>query len=282
MRKVIIWFSLLLVSLSTFAQENLDSTKLVKDGSYIGISGGMAISSLRDKGTSPLFYTGILPSAQLTYTNYSNRNVWNFKFTTLNGIFIHMTEDETYTASGNIFDFEFAYMRNYAEEGSKLRTYFGTSVNNYSSIRNNSSFMNAGLAFDNISYLNLDYKVEFDWVRKEKEKKLFWLFKYTRKEKRYVLGAKIGVPIFGLIYRPGYTYLGNATSSSETLFPGYELKYKVFPGMNTDLSIARVLNNGNQMKFSYYWDFMTTGKLSENRLDKAKHMLLFTLVFNLN
>lgn len=282
MRKVIIWFSLLVIGISALAQENQESTSLIKDGNYIGISGGMAISSLRDLGTSPLFYTGILPSAQLSYTKYSKRNVWNFKFTTLNGIFLHMTEDDTYTASGNIFDFEFAYLRNYAEEGSKIRTYFGTSINNYSSLRNNGAFMNASFAFDNISYLNLNYKIEYDWVRKEKEKKLFWLFKYTRKEKRYVLGAKLGIPIFGLIYRPGYTYLGNATTSGDDIFPGYEFNYKVFPGMNTDLSIARVLNNGNQMKLSYYWDFMTTGKLSENRLDKAKHMFLLTLVFNLN
>lgn len=282
MRKAFIYLFLITISIATFAQEDQESESLIKDGNYIGISGGLAISSLRDLGTSPLFYTGFLPSAKFNYTNYSNRNIWNVKLTSLNGIFVHTTDIDMYSASGNIIDLEFAFLRNYAEEGNELRTYIGTSINNYSSLRNNSSFMNASFAFDNISYLNLDYKFEFDWIRKEKQKKLFWLFKYTRKEKKYVLGAKLGVPIFSMIYRPGYTYLGNATSSTDVLLPGYKWDYKVFPGMNTDLSISRVLNNGNQMKFSYYWDFMTTGKLSENRLDKSKHMLLFSLVFNLN
>jgi len=282
MKKILLYFFLIILSINTIAQENQDSSSFINEGHYIGVSGGIAISSLRDLGTSPLFYTGILPSAQLSHIYYFGKNIWNFKFTTLNGVYLHMTDIDMFSASGNIFDFEFSFLHNYAEEGNEYRTYIGTSLNNFSSFRNNSSFMNASFAFDNISYLNLDYKFEYDWVRKEKQKKLFWLFKYTRKEKRYVLGAKVGIPVFSMLYRPGYTYLGNATNSNNTLFPGYEWNYKVFPGLNTDLSISRVLNNGNQMKLSYYWDFMTTGKLSENRLEQSKHMLLYTLIFNLN
>ena len=281
MRKILFILLMSAISLQLLAQTDVDSTK-THSNKYIGISGGFAISSLRDMGTSPLFYTGFLPSLKIDYTNYQEKHLWNIKFTSLNGIYISLATDETHTASGNIFDFEFSYFSNYEDYGQAFRKYLGVSANNYSAIRVNSSFMNAAFAFDNISNINLNYKLEWDFTRKEKQKKLFWLINYTRKEKKYLLSAKFGVPIFALIYRPGYTYIGNGTLNNDIIFIDYEWKYKVFPGMNTDIGISRILNNGNQMKLSYYWDFMTTGKMSENRLDKAKHMLLFTLIFKLN
>jgi hypothetical protein len=70
--------------------------------------------------------------------------------------------------------------------------------------------------------------------------------------------------------------------NNNELLGGYELKNKIFSGLNTDLSLSRILKNGNMVKITYYWDFMTTGNISFNKLDSANHLFLLSLVFRID
>ncbi len=266
-------------SFVVFSQSTNDTT--YNNGSYIDISGGLTIGSLRDMSTSPLFYTGVLPTIEIKYSNLFNKNLITFNFNTSNGLYLTSSENDFYNGSGNIFDFELSYFRNYDEfTNNSFGNWPGLSINNSTALRTNNYFGNAAFTFDNISSININYLITKKWTRKSKEKKILWLIKYRRKEKKYLLSFKTGIPIYSFIYRPGFTNPGNATQP-ELLLPGYKMYGKVFSGMNTNISLARILFNGNMIKLSYNWDFFTSGKYSLNRLDTSKHTLLFSLVFKI-
>ena len=260
-----------------------DSIKDKQKSNFIDISAGLATGSLRDMGTSPLFYTAFLPAIDITYSGYFNKNLIQTSVSSYNGLLIRATDDDFFTASANTFSGEIYYYRHYSDyDDTGFKHYPGTSLSNYTALRINNAFQNAAFSLDNISSLNLNYMITKDFTKKEKQKKFLWLIKYTRKEKHFLASFKIGVPVYSLVYRQGFTNPGNSTLNSDMLLPNYKFKSKVFSGLNTNLSLARVLINGNMFRFTYYWDFFTTGKYSSNRLDMSKHAVLFSLIFKIN
>lgn len=280
--KIFIYLFLLLIGNPLFSQTADNGNQYLYNGKYLNVSGGISTGLMRDMVTSPLFYTAAMPAIAIEYAAIGEKNTVNFNFTTLNGFYLASGVDDSYISNGHIFDFELAYYRNIQEYGHlNFPYYLGVSVGNYSALRINEALMNAGVAFDNFTDFDLNIKADWQFTRHEKKKKLFWLIPYTKKEKHFLISGKLGVPVYSLIYRPGYTNPGNSTLNNEILFPGYEMSGKVFSGMNTDLSISRFLNNGNMIKFSYFWEYMTTGRMDVNRLDTSRHMFLFTLVFKI-
>lgn len=269
------------ISLTSIGQTDTVSKKIRSN--LIDISTGIATGSLRDMSTSPLFYTGLLPVINIGYSNFFNKNLVQLDLNSYNGIYIKLTDDDSYLSTANSLNAELAYYRHYTDyDNTGLKHYPGVSINNYTSIRVNSAFNNAAFAFENIASLNINYLITKDFTVKAKQRKLLWLIKYYRKEKQYLASFKIGIPIYSLIYRPGYTNPGNLTLNNIILLPDYKVTNKVFSGMNTNLSLSRILENGNRIKFTYHWEFFTSGKYSLNRLDMSRHALLFSLVFKIN
>jgi hypothetical protein len=281
-KKLLLYIFICLASATVFAQKSNTKNSPIT-GNYLGISGGLAFGSMRDQSTSPLFYTAFMPTVAIDYDAYCKKNLWNLKFTTLNGFYLLTTDDDLFSGSGNIFDFEFAWYRNYeSSSDGMLNQFLGTSITNSTHLRINNAFMNASFALNNFTDFNLNFRIEKQYNRPEKQKKFLWLIKYMRKEKHYLLSGKIGVPVYTIIYRPGYTNPGNGTLNDDQLLSGYEMSGKVFGGINSDLSISRLLKNGNMIKYSYLWNMRTTGRMSENPVDITNHVFLFTLVYKIN
>jgi hypothetical protein len=277
---ILILFFFCLISPS-FAQEE-SNTFPERDGNFTSITGGLSISPLRDKGTSPLLYTGVLGVFGLDFVSYKNQNLWQVRFTTPDGVYVRATEDDLFSTTGFNFDFRASYERNFESKNEKRRQYLGAMIDNWSSFRTNSSFMNAGFAFNNISSLNLTYALEYDLTRKAVERKILGFINYKRKEKHYFLRAQAGLPLFAMMYQPGYTHVGNATVNDNALFTDFEWNTYAFPGLSTEISITRLMKNGNQWRYSYHWNAFTTGEASVNRVDMANHMFLFTLIVKLD
>lgn len=283
MKNKIIFLLILNFGISLTSIGQTDTVPKKTRSNLIDISAGLATGSLRDMSTSPLFYTGLLPVIDISYSNFFNKNLIQFNLSSYNGIYIKLTDDDSYLSTANSINTEIAYFRHYEDyDETGFKHYPGVSLNNYTLIRVNSAFNNAAFAFDNISSLNINYLITKDFTLKAKQKKLLWLIKYYRKEKQYLASFKIGIPIYSLIYRPGFTNPGNLTLNNIILLPDYKTTGKVFSGMNTNLSLSRVLENGNMIKFTYHWEFFTSGKYALNRLDMSKHALLFSLVFKIN
>lgn len=273
---------LLLPSLFMFSQsEKMPAPKVL--GNYVGINAGLSSGVMRDMITSPLFYTAFMPALTIDYQHFGKKSLFDFRFMTLNGYYFNFINDELSSGSGNSFDFDFTYYRLLEQSSDdEMKYYLGVSAGNFTDIRINQAFMNAALTIDNISDLALNIRADWRITRPEKQKKILWLIKYTRKEKEYLLSGKVGVPVVGLIYRPGFTNPGNSTLNDGTLLQGYAMKVKAFLGMNTDIAVSRVLENGNMIRFGYYWDCVTNGKKAINRIDMSHHVFTFGLIFKIN
>lgn len=279
--KRILFLLCLFSSFGVFAQINQQQNIKVS-GKYLGTNVGLASGVVRDVLTSPLFYSAVMPALTIDYKHYSEKSIFDFSFMTLNGIYITATHDNFVLGTGNSFDFDFSYYRLLeATSDEELKYYLGAGIGNFSDIRVNNSFMNAAFAFDNFTDFGLNLRADWRIDSPEKQKKFLWLIKYTKKEKHYLLSGKIGLPIASVIYRPGFTNPGNSTLYDEALFEGYKSKVKVFSGLNTDISISRILTNGNMIRFGYYWDFITSGKSAINRIDMSHHVFTFGLIFKI-
>lgn len=284
-RKITFCLVLCAITVSAFSQTNkTDESSLPEiKGNYLGISAGMTFGSMRDMSTSPLFYSAILPSVAIDYASIHDKWVYGLNFTTLNGFYLSLMDTESYSTTANIFDFDIFVFNNFMKSNDdRFKQFIGGSMTNSSHIRINQSYGNAALAFNNFSDINLNYKVSFQYRLAEKKKKFLKLIPYTRKEKFFLLSGKVGVPVYTLVYSPGYTNPGNSTLNSDLLFDGYEYNSKIFSGINTDISISRILKNGNMTKFSYIWNARTTGSVTESTIDIAHHTFIFTLVFKIN
>lgn len=278
----IIFVLLLSFSLNAYSQADEKSLPDIT-GNYLGISGGLATGVMRDIVTSPLFYTAVMPAVNIDYKLYFQKSIFSVNFATLNGFYMTLTHDNAFSASGNKFDFDISYYRLLEESSdNSLKNYLGVSTGNFTELYINNAFMNAGFTFNNFTDVSLNLKADWSITKPEKQKKFLWLIKYKSKEKQYLLSGKLGVPIVSLMYRPTFTNPGNSTLNDETLFPNYSMKTKVFSGLSTDISISRILKNGNMVRFGYYWDFITSGKNALNRIDMSHHIFTVGLIYKIN
>ncbi|MDA3912127.1 MAG: hypothetical protein PF448_12300 [Bacteroidales bacterium] len=272
---------LLFLSTNIKATPYRDSSNF--QGNYIEIGAGLGSGSLRDMGTSPLFYTGLLPSVSLDYHKYFGKNILQFNVISYNGIYLHFAENQTYSSSATQVNAELIWYRQLGFLGNTaIQHQYGISIDNYTGIRTNQSFGNAGFSFENISSIHAKYGISRMLTLKAKDKKFLWLIKYHRKKKQYIANFNVGLPIYSLFYRQGYTNPGNSTLDYVDPFEGYETTGKFLSGMNTQLAINRILDNGNMYGFSYNWSFLTTGKNDVNQLNISHHAILFHLVFKFN
>ncbi|MDD3860819.1 MAG: hypothetical protein PHW83_11520 [Bacteroidales bacterium] len=281
MRKII--FALLLsFSLNAYSQADQKTLPDIK-ANYFGISGGLATGVMRDFVTSPLFYTAFMPAVNFDYKLYCPKSIFSINFATLNGFYIALTHDNAYSATGNKFDFDISYYRLLeASSDDALKNYLGISTGNFTELYINNAFMNAGFTFNNFTDISLCLKSDWTIIKPEKQKKFLWLIKYKSKEKQFLLSGKLGVPVVSLMYRPAFTNPGNATLNNEVLFPNYSMKTKVFSGLSTDISISRILKNGNMLRIGYYWDYITSGKNALNRIDMSHHIFTVGLIYKIN
>lgn len=281
MKNYLIIFFLLLSNL-VFSQEEENILPQVS-GNYIGINAGLSSGLVRDLITSPLFYTSALAYIDINYQNIGEKNIFQAKFASHNGINALIINENSFIGFQSVFDFNVLWLRVLESSLNKrVKHFLGAELENYTSIRINLDFMNAASCIDNINNISIAYQANFVFRRAEKEKKLFGLINYKRKEQFYLLTAGVSVPVISLYYRPEFTIPGNATLNDNNIFDGYSLKPKVFSGLASDISISRILHNGNMIKFGYSWMFATNGKTAFNRLEFSHHIFSLGLVFKIN
>jgi hypothetical protein len=281
MRKLALIILLLLLSIGLNANFDRDSSNFT--GNYIDIGAGMGSGLLRDLGTSPLIYTGLLPSISLGYHKHFGKNSLQFNLTSYNGMYLHFAENDSYSSSANQINAELSWYHQLAYFGNTaIRHYYGFAIDNFTGIRTNQSFGNAGFSFENISNIQAKYGISKMLSLKAKDKKFLWLIKYHRKEKQYIANFTVGLPIYSLFYRQGYTNPGNSTLDYVNPFEGYETTGKFLSGVNTQCGINRILDNGNMYGFTYNWSLVSSGKHDVNQLNMSHHAILFHLIFKFN
>jgi len=271
---------LILIALFSKLALSQQSDSIPIQGHYLNIGAGISSGLLRDYGTSPLFYTALMADISINDQYYFGNNRLFIKFQTNNGAYLRFTDNQSFSATANCFDAEISYFRHVGEIGNtKIQHAPGLSISNFSSIRSNQDFGNGGFSFDNISSFQAKYSFSRILTRAAKDKKFLWLIKYHRKEKHYRANIDFGIPLYSIIYRQGYTNPGNSTLDYADPFEGYDSYGKIFSGINTQLALNRILDNGNMYGFSYNWSVLTTGIKDINQLNMSHHGIQFHLIF---
>lgn len=282
MKRIFLILALLFSSL-VYAQVQ-ENTFPKPNGNYLGINWGLSTGSVRDMLTSPLFYTSVLIYGDFSYFYIDEQNIFELKTATHNGLNAKLISDNFHVGFQSAFDFKLSLLRNVQSiSDNDLKHYLGADIDNYMSIRIMPDFMNAALSIDNVSNFAIAYKAEYNYHKKRKEKNFLGLIPYTTNEKFYVFSGRLSVPVISLYARPKFTNPESATVDIEDpLFKGYSLKAKAFSGLSTDLSVSRILKNGNIIKYGYAWMFATNGKNAINRLEFSHHIIYIGLVFKFN
>ena len=109
-------------------------------------------------------------------------------------------------------------------------------------------------------------------------------FAFNRSLSHHWLTAygKLGLPIVGVVNRPGYAYIGNPTINENAWLESSDTFAKFFSGASTELGLYLNLRNDNRIGLSYRWDYLTTGKKGAYRYDNALHSINLSFMFRVN
>lgn len=240
---------------------------------YLNTGLGMGVSRYYDGGVSPLVYSGVGLGANLGVS------VEWFRFRAsidnrLDGCLGAGNKADTSAgANGGTFDMRMSFYYRFAEPlDGKMRLWVGADFNPYIDLRINRKMMNSAVGLTTMFGVNADFRLEFD-IPSRHRTDLFTLY------------ADISLPLMAVGDRPGYSYVYNATSSSnpiEYLIDGYESYSILMQGATTDIGIFFNLKNCNRVGLSYYWDYRTTRNAAPHRFDNAYHFLCLNLMFNIH
>ncbi len=280
-------FVILFCKAFSIEQQTLfDSLNVTQNKRFINVAGNIGSASYRDMGTSPLLYSGFITGAGLDYVKNSENRILIYRFNLNQAFYLANNVESAYFATGTIFNGEFMWFQKvhskFYNEKLLMNNFVGLSVSNFSNINMNDNLMNAAVTFSNFTNFEIKYRYEMSWRKKFRQMDLIF-FKLTFPEKRYLFSFDLGFPFYSQIFRPGFSQIGNGTESTDIiLFPGYESFPNYFSGAKTDIAIARVLNNGNMIKYSYRWSYIASGNNDYNPLQMAEHLFMLSLVFNLD
>ena len=235
---------------------------------WLNLGTGLNIVDCYDNGTIPYRYTGLGANLNLGLTIEWRRchiQTESLGFASLLSVDGYAIDIDSRT--------EFLY-RCLDGKRNRLHLWAGGALQNFCDIKSISSMMNASLGVTIFYNLNAECMLSYD-------------FAYYRggSHNLFTLYGKLGLPIVGLVARPGYAYMDNYTSDFNilnTFLQDYEGFVKWFPGVSTDVGIYFNLLNGNRIGLNYRWDYLSTGHKGIYRYDNAIHSINLNFIFNIN
>lgn len=222
---------LLLITLPCKAQYRPTAT--------LGISFGCGFTDFYEQGASPLTYFGLAASPGASLLVETVR--WRFLFETTSTGGAYTNRFVSSLAFGGSFDSRFSVTRRLIDRGKRQR-WIGLEANNLADIKYNDALMNASFALSNISTLGPRFQIQHD-------------LPVTRRQHSYTIDADFFLPIVGVVYRPGYSYMSNYTGGTGgSTLDGYELSIGILNGARTSIGLTRNFYE-YKVRLSYDWLF---------------------------
>lgn len=270
---------LLLGTAKGYSQESAEARD-IRFGPYLGLSGGVDLSRLRDWAVSPLIYKGPLFLGKADLTNEGRK--WDitwveFGFGTGE---ISATRGAIYNSDVNTFYYGGSFLRQVwkaKKPALDLRT--GLVFHGISNFRQTPAFLNAASVVESLNTLMLGARLNWR-IKKDFSPGHFLFFKWRGGLRHYKLSTQFNLPLLHTAWRPDFSYLDDFSAGDTTV------------GRNNDLSLGGLrlqaktdftyyLRNGNAFRFSYWWDVQQSpGEL--NRLETAHHIGQLSLMVRLN
>lgn len=248
---------------------------------------GMAIGfhQFRDKAVSPLIYNGPAAMARLALSTYGFDIIRDRYFHFYAGIGRNRYAQITSTTA-SAFAFELGHhelhriFKAQLNKNSNLRLYGGGAISALFQFRVNPAFMNNAFTRELCFELGSAAALEKDFKVKAKTFKLFGKT-FNKEEKNYTFHFRANIPLMSYIDRPTYVVVEPSETILANMFDGKVEGFYRFFHLQTRTEISKHLKNGNQVRLSYYWDFMHYNP-GNNALALARHSVLFSIIFRLN
>ena len=231
---------------------------------------GVNVVHCFDQGSSPLSYLGIGADLHAGVDIAFDKSYISFNLRGLGNIAVSGALSQAYDIG---VELGAEYLYRIFDTG-HWHFWVGGAMKDYISFNYSPQLMNAALGYSAFFTWNAEGMVQYDFA-KDKERSHHWCTAF----------AKLTLPAFGAIGRPGFAYIDNYTESVITTDIETVTRdsfMKLVPGVGTDVGLYLNLLNNNKIAFSYRWDYLTTGHQGIYRFDHANHCINITYLFNVN
>lgn len=228
-------------------------------GDYLKFGLGYGFQTVKDQSLSPVSYSGSLGQLNLGYYSQSEKWLSEFEVIGLGGFQhpdIDQGENPSSTTSG-MARLRYALSRQLSTIG-EWRFYGGLSSLNSLDYRNHNKYSNSESNYTSLFALGITAGVqnEFEWLQKRWGAQFF-----------------VDLPVATYYLRPGYVkpFLNGDIGSKGVAWWGD------FMIINMRSNLIYYLNNGNQLRLNYYWEYWALQPL--NKVQTATHQISLCAVF---
>ena len=261
----------LLMATQAFAQtSHREAYQSAEVPVWLTSGSGLNVVHCFDQGASPLPYVGIGVGLHAGVDVAFDESYVSFNLRGLGNIAVSGALSQAYD-----FGVELGaeYLYRFFDSGD-WHLWVGGAMKDYISFNYSPQLMNAALGYSSFLTWNAEGMAQYDFA-KDKETSHHWCTAF----------AKLSLPAFGAVGRPGFAYIDNYTETlidTDTETVTRESFMMLVPGVGTDIGLFINLLNNNKIGFSYRWDYLTTRHQDIYRFDHAIHSLNLTYMFNVN
>ncbi|TVR74184.1 MAG: hypothetical protein EA408_03205 [Marinilabiliales bacterium] len=241
---------------------------------HIGFGGGWQAGGLRDRGISPLYYSGHYGLAQAGYYYISDSTLagisTNFSWgRIIPAIYPGPDGSEIISIRGSL---DFQLLR-YAGTltGEKIRLHAGGTMTSNIGFYEHNNLMNSAKKNYSFSTLNVTGSIS-DAI--------------NIMGRDFMVSFTASIPVISFIVRPSQSYikpegfLDHNTGNIRSFFSSIEIaSLNRFAGAVTETAIERTLSSGNKIQLGYKWQYFS--HMNENRLESAMHGISIKTFFSL-
>ena len=238
---------------------------------------------LRDDGMSPLIYKGFNLGARFGREAETENRITNFNiYSHYGSLYTRNYETDGISAFNVRVEAQYSYLKSYRKLSNDIRWFLGGHLGSLFNGRLNSKMTNNLFLYESFTSLGISTLFEKDLLLEEKKFDI-WFIRIIRPERNLKVRIKAELPLLGYGIRPNYITIPDFTDNEfsiirdniergELLTPISYFRFK------TSVSVARILENGNRLRWTYRWDYYTYPE-DVNPVKSALHNISFALVF---
>lgn len=278
--KNILLYFLLTISLGNmYAQPIGNNTG--KANHFLEVGLGMNSHAIRDKGTSPLLYKGLLPAVHLQYlltkSNFIgiiNENFYigylktrNYQ-TIDNNKALSINNDLTFTALFRV------------KSRNRINFYAGGELGTLANVRLNDKFNNANLNYEIMVSLGPSAMLEYNTSWKSGRINL-GLVSFKKRDRNLKFQYSMSMPVLTNVLRPGYATINDFVDNNNYTIKLDEFKLTSFKNLfmfRNRFTLYYILRNNNMLKFNYDFNYFSYYN-TYNPVRGINSSLMFSIVF---
>lgn len=240
---------------------------------YLTLGGGWAHSGLRDRGLSPLYYSGDHAYITSGFLKQSGNTINLLEINFLRGsiapaLYPALTESVMTNMNGEISISHLRLARGMLNN--RLDFFIGGKLSAKLGFYEHNLFVNSSRTDYSITTLNLSSRLIYTFVNDRRE---------------YLLELQLYFPAAAIIVRPAHAYikpsgfLDHSTGNLGSVINSIEVStVNRYFGLGTDISLEYPVSKNNALRLGYRWAY--SDHQNSNQLQSAMHGIILQSTFN--